>query len=416
MESARRRAAELQETLSQRKQLEQRLTDTAEELARANRMKDEFLSTLSHELRTPLSAILGWADLLMRGRLDPESSQRALEVIKRNALAQSSIISDVLDVSRIVSGKMRLDVRPVDLGEVLVAAIDTARPAADAKHIQIQTVVMPNLLAIADPDRLQQVFWTLLSNSVKFTPPNGRITLTAARTHGHLEVRVSDTGIGIPTDFLPHVFERFRQLDSSPTRTEQSGLGLGLAIVRHLTELHGGTVLAESGGEGLGATFVVTLPVRAVLDSATTERGVPEGGKTSAPRTDALLGLRLLVVDDQDDARTLIEAVLRDYGADVLTSNSALNALALIERECPHVMLADIGMPGIDGYELVRRVRMLPPALGRTTRCVALTAYGAPEDRRRALESGFDEHVVKPVMPEHLVTVVADVARTFPTA
>ncbi len=377
-----------------------------QELADANRAKDEFLSVLSHELRTPLNAILGWSEMLARHLLDAQTASKAVEAVNRNARAQLALINDVLDVSRIVSGKFRLDVRPVDLGEILRAAVDATKPAADAKHLVVNVSIPLQPIVAGDPDRLQQIFWNLLSNSVKFTPPGGQIDATITRAGAYLDVRISDSGAGIPADFLPHVFERFRQRDSSTTRAQQSGLGLGLAIVRHLAELHGGTVRAESGGEGRGATFTVTLPVRAVAD--------PDSGRETAERVDAeelppgstaLIGVRVLVVDDQDEARLLLDTVLRRFGAAVTLCASAAAGIEAIEQVPPDVLIADIGMPGMDGYDMMRRVRA-NPALGGQPPAIALTAYGSPDDRRRALDAGYQEHLAKPVVPDLLVRVI----------
>jgi PAS domain S-box-containing protein len=396
-----------------RKRLEGQLKEQAEQLAQANRMKDEFLGVLSHELRTPLNAILGWSEMLLHHGLDPGTTRKAIEAINRNARAQSALINDVLDVSRIVSGKLRLDVRPIDVSAVVQAALDTIRPAADAKQILIETLLDPGAMLIGDPERLQQVVWNLLSNSVKFTPAGGRIEVTARHADFHVEIRVRDNGLGIPSEFLPHVFERFRQRDSSTTRPHQTGLGLGLAIVRHLVELHGGTVRAESAGDLRGAEFVVMLPVRAVFEPQTeTERTAEQLALRDDPpaRPDALAGVRVLVVDDQADARALLDSALRHAGADVIACASGSEALAVVEQERVTVLVADIGMPGMDGYELIRRLLARPesgplPAL-------ALTAFGAPEDRRKALEAGYREHLAKPVVPDHLIAVVATLART----
>ncbi len=378
-----------------------------QELADANRAKDEFLSVLSHELRTPLNAILGWSEMLARHLLDAQTASKAVEAVNRNARVQLALINDVLDVSRIVSGKFRLDVRAVDLGEILRAAVDATRPAADAKHLAVNVSIAPEPIVAGDPDRLQQILWNLLSNSVKFTPPGGRIDATITRAGAYLEVRISDSGAGIPADFLPHVFERFRQRDSSTTRAQQSGLGLGLAIVRHLAELHGGTVRAESGGNGRGATFTVTLPVRAVADPDAGRE--PEAERMDAeelpPGSTALTGVHVLVIDDQDEARLLLDTVLRRYGAAVTLCSSAAAGIEAIEQVPPDVVIADIGMPGMDGYDMMRRVRAMPALAGRPP-AIALTAYGSPEDRRRALDAGYQEHLAKPVVPDLLVRVI----------
>lgn len=407
-----RKTDELERHVQQRKQIELRLREQAEELAQANRMKDEFLSVLSHELRTPLNAILGWSEMLLHHSLDEHTTGKALEAINRNGRAQAALINDVLDVSRIVSGKLRLDVRPTDVAAVVHAALDTIRPAADAKQIRIDASVGDRAMLIADPERLQQVVWNLLSNSVKFTQRGGRIEVSAREVDSQIEIRVRDTGAGISPDFLPHVFERFRQRDSSTTRAQQSGLGLGLAIVRHLTELHGGTVQAESAGEGQGAEFVVTLPVRTVFEPhAETERTAERSTLREEPpaRHDALAGVRVLVVDDQPDARSLLESALRHVGADVLVCGSGREALRALQRERVDVLIADIGMPEMDGYEFMRRLGG-QRGLGHTIPAIALTAFGGSDDRRRALEAGYHQHIAKPVVPDHLIAVVASLA------
>ncbi len=393
---------------------------TEQELAEANRLKDEFLATLSHELRTPLHAIIGWSDLLLKRDPDRETSRRALESISRNAWAQAQLVADVLDVSRIVAGKLRLNVRAVDIAPILQDALDVVRPAAEAKSIVLEVSVATKPLVVSgDPDRLQQVLWNLLSNAVKFTPVGGRVEVRVERVASQLAVTVEDTGIGIEPEFLPRVFERFRQADSSTSRA-QSGLGLGLAIVRHLVELHGGTVRAKSEGRGRGATFTVLLPVRAVVEHPDAARR--DSGKTAtvAERSqlsgDILSGCSVLVVDDEADARDLVEAVLSRHGAVVRTAGSTAEALDALRERAPDVLLADIGMPGEDGYCLVQRVRALPDPRLAMIPAVALTAYGRTEDRMRALAAGFQQHIAKPVLPDELVTVVARMAGTRPAA
>lgn len=382
----------------------------------ANRLKDEFLATLSHELRTPLTAILGWSRMLNTGQLNAESTARALESVERNALAQRRLIDDILDVSRIITGKLRLDVRPVDLAPVIEEAIESVRPAAEAKGIRLQRVLDTGPQVVSgDPERLRQVIWNLLSNAVKFTPKGGRVQVRLERVNSHVEVTVSDTGRGIGADVLPHVFERFLQADSTTTR-EHSGLGLGLAIVRHLVELHGGTVRAESEGEGQGATFTVDLPlmiVRAPRSKA------PRDVERMPPTTDTgeglacppeLEGLHILFVDDEEDARALLTTVLESCGAQVTAVGSAREALDELKREKFDVLLSDIGMPGEDGYWLIKKVRKLPPERGGKTPAAALTAYAGAKDRMRVLRAGYQMHVPKPVEPAELVTVVANLA------
>ena len=377
----------------------------------ANRMKDEFLATVSHELRTPLTAILGWTRIIRGGKLDPARFIRGLDVIERNGRAQAAIIDDILDVSRIITGKLRLELDAIDLPAVVQAAIDTVRPAADAKNIRIEwQSELPHQRYSGDPDRLQQIVWNLLSNAIKFTAKDGHVEITTTQINSHIEVRVKDSGQGIDRAFLPHVFDRFRQADGTSTR-RHGGLGLGLAIVRHLVELHGGTVEVDSPGEGLGATFTVRLPVRAVQVPA---RAPVETMPPSRPRpllpNQPLLGLSVLVVDDEPDARELIATVLEQAGARTIVAGGAEAALDLLVREHPDVLLSDIGMSGSDGYALMREVRALPPHKGGDIPAAALTAYSRAEDARQALESGFQRHVPKPVEPEALIAQVAALA------
>ncbi|HKQ64343.1 MAG TPA: ATP-binding protein [Methylomirabilota bacterium] len=388
---------------------EQRARTAAEAASRA---KDEFLAVLSHELRTPLNAVYGWAHLLRSGGLEGDAAARALDVIMRNANAQVQLIDDMLDVSRIVTGKMRLDVRSVDLKAVVEAAIDVVRPAADAKDLRLQTILDSQALGITgDPGRLQQVVWNLLINAVKFTPRGGRIQVHLQRTDSHAEISVSDTGQGIAADVLPHVFERFQQGDSSSTR-QHTGLGLGLALVRHLVELHGGSVEASSPGLGLGATFTVRLPIaiaRAVERDAkpARERAHPTVG--AAPPATALRGVRVLVVDDDRDGLELVAAMLMTSGADVRACSSVVEGLKAMQTWEPDVLISDIEMPGEDGYSFIRRVRGLEGPLARTP-AVALTAYGRGEDRLRTLAAGYSMHVPKPVDPVELAVIVANLA------
>jgi signal transduction histidine kinase/ActR/RegA family two-component response regulator len=379
----------------------------------ASRLKDEFLATVSHELRTPLTAMLGWAHLLRAGHLDERSAKNALETIERNARSQSQLIDDLLDVSRIITGKLRLDVRQIDPSSVIESAIEALHPAAEAKGVRIQKVMDTGVSSIAgDPARLQQVVWNLLSNAIKFTPRSGRVQVRLERINSHIEIAVSDTGSGISPRFLPHVFDRFRQADQSTTR-EYGGLGLGLAIVRHLVELHGGTVRAESHGEGKGATFTVMLPLMTVYQSeAAVERVHPKASDAS-PSLDCpekLDGLKVLVVDDEADTRELLRVVLGRCGAEVTTAASAVEALDLIERLRPDVLISDIGMAGEDGYELIRKVRALPAESGGRIPAVALTAYARTEDRLRVLRSGYQMHIPKPVELTELVAIVANLA------
>jgi len=392
-----------------RKRAEQALREQAEQLAEANRLKDEFLATLSHELRTPLNSILGWAQLLSTGVLDSKTTEKAIGAIARNAHAQTKLINDILDVSRIITGKLRLDLQTVGLDRVIAAAIDSIRPAADAKKIRLASSLRARPVLVGDPDRLQQIFWNLLANAVKFTPAGGEVRVEVDQPGSKIVVRVADTGSGIAPEFLPYVFERFSQLDTS-TRRVHGGLGLGLAIVRHLTELHGGTVKADSPGEGRGATFTVTLPVRAVQARPSEAPSARLGARPALEPT-SLAGIRVLVVDDEPDARELLAAVLGGAGAQVSTAASTREALAVIERERPDVLVSDIGMPEQDGYDLIEKVRALPADRGGTLPAAALTAYGRGEDRARAIAAGYHLHVPKPVMPEELIAVVATLGR-----
>jgi PAS domain S-box-containing protein len=383
------------------------------QLEAANRSKDEFLATVSHELRTPLNAILGWTRMLQNGAVEGgDRLQRALETIERNARMQTQLVDDILDVSRIIAGKLRVQVRHIDLRSVILSAVDAVRPAAEAKQVELVLDLHDGAGDFhGDPDRLQQVVWNLLSNGIKFTAGKGKVVVELRRLNGYVEIAVSDTGMGIAPDFLPHVFDRFRQADSSITRM-QGGLGLGLAIVRHLVEVHGGTVRAESEGEGKGARFTVRLPVRDVQPDA--HEDAAADGDAAAPKPVALAeptslsGVRVLVVDDDADARELLRVMLGNYGAEVIVATSADEALQLISRQAPDILVSDIGLPNEDGYALIRRVRSMP-ATARLP-ALALTAYATVADHRRALEAGFQRHVSKPVEPAELASVVAAMA------
>jgi PAS domain S-box-containing protein len=384
------------------------------EVERISRAKDEFLATLSHELRNPLNAILGWTRMLRGGKLDGTRAARALETVERNAQMQAALVEDMLDVSRIITGKLVLDVSAVDLRTVVTAALDTVRMAAEAKQIQVNLLLNHEIdLASGDPERLQQVVWNLLSNAIKFTPRGGTVEVRTRREGSYVELAVRDTGKGIPKEFLPYVFERFRQADSTSTRVH-GGLGLGLAIVRHLVELHGGTVSVTSDGDGCGATFTVRLPLRAV---AAEELEAPVGGgrraRDSRPLGDdtQLDGVRVLVVDDEPDARELLTAVLEHHGARVATAGSVDEAVPLFASFQPDALVSDIGMPGADGYELIRRVRALGRDEGGTVPATALTGFARQEDGRRALAAGFDTHLAKPVEPAMLVETVERLVR-----
>ena len=402
--TARAQAEEERELLLQRESAARRDAETA------NRAKDEFLATLSHELRTPLNAIVGWTRMLLDGTMDGRSTKRALEVIDRNAHLQVQLVADILDVSRIITGGLTLDIRPVDVGSVIGAALDSVRPAADAKKIRIRSHLAASArLTDADPQRLQQVVWNLLANAVKFTPPGGIVDLDLADAGGNgVQIRVADNGAGIEPDFLPHVFERFRQADGSVSR-QHGGLGLGLAIVRHLVELHGGTVRAESSGPGLGSTFTVVLPRMHADQVPALDADIGPGGAHEAPRVNegiSLAGCSVLVVDDEDDARELLAMILTTAGARVETAASASAALRQLDASQPDVLLADIGMPGGDGYALIREVRKREAHSRQHLPSAAITAYAANLDRDRALAAGFDRHVAKPIDPAAILEAV----------
>jgi signal transduction histidine kinase/ActR/RegA family two-component response regulator len=375
----------------------------------ANKLKDEFLATVSHELRTPLNAILGWASMLRGPPLEGAASAKGLDVIERNARSLARLVDDVLDVSRIIRGKLRVDQRSMDIGQVVRAAIDATAPAVAAKQLVFETVIAADVGNVdGDADRLQQVVWNLVSNAVKFTPRGGRVRVEVTRADDVIRIIVFDTGIGIDPAFLPHVFDRFRQYDSSTTRPH-GGLGLGLAIARHLVELHGGTLSVASPGNGKGAVFTVELTAsRAAASDAFVEA---ENGTAPPPSTDALAGLRVLVADDAGDSRDLIKRVLESAGAVVVTVGCATDALEAIEQTGPDVMVADIGMPGDDGYTLMRWVRARDPAAGGLLPAVALTGYASSEDRDIALRAGYEEHLSKPASPAELVRVVARLAK-----
>lgn len=378
----------------------------------ASRLKDEFLATVSHELRTPLTAILGWTHLLRGGQLDSEARGHALETIERNARSQQQLIEDLLDVSRIITGKLRLDIRPVHPASFIEAAIEALRPAAEAKDIHLQNLIDTSVSSVSgDPARLQQVVWNLLSNAIKFTPHGGHVQVSLVRVESQIEISVSDTGDGIHAEFLPFVFDRFRQADGTTTR-QHGGLGLGLAIVRQLVELHGGTVEARNNGEAKGATFTVRLPLLPVYqrqeDKEPLHRSVLDRHKT-CEYPDKLDGLRVLVVDDEVDTLELIGVLLRQCGAEVTAARSSAEALGLMEQLTHDVIISDIGMPGEDGFDFIRKVRELPPERGGRTPAVALTAYARAEDRLRVLRSGYQMHVAKPVELAELVAIVSNV-------
>jgi signal transduction histidine kinase/ActR/RegA family two-component response regulator len=379
---------------------------------RANRAKDEFLATLSHELRTPLTPILGWTVMLRSGTLDQPGMLRGLEVIERNVRAQTQLIEDLLDVSRIVTGKLRVEARAIELVPVVEAGLDAVRPSAEAKELHLE-VKLEGIGAkvLGDPDRLQQVVWNLASNAVKFTPKGGRIEVRLNRAESHVELSMKDNGKGIGANFLPYVFDRFRQADSTSTR-KYGGLGLGLAIVRHLVELHGGTVHAESPGPDQGATFTVRLPLMEERsEPAPPRRHAAKGDTASAVRLD---GLKVMVVDDELDMRDFLSVSLRQYGADVTALASVGEAVAALEREKPDVLVSDIGMPGEDGYALIRKVRALGPERGGQVPAAALTGFAAGDDSTRVLSAGYQVHLPKPVEPSQLAEVVGTLAGRNP--
>jgi PAS domain S-box-containing protein len=382
--------------VTERKRLEADLRRRAEDLAAANRAKEEFLATLSHELRTPLNAMLGWTRLLRLGKLNAAEMARALETIERNARIQEQLIADILDVSRIVTGKLRLELRPVELGPVVDAALDAVRPAAEAKGVYLTFERAMPATVLGDADRLQQVVWNLLVNAIKFTPPEGRVTVTIVQDGPAARLTVSDSGEGLAPEFLPVIFDRFTQGDASATRPH-GGIGLGLSIVRHIVELHGGRVQAFSEGPGQGATFSVQLPIRAIR-----QLPAPQPAQPAQP----LHGIRVLVVDDDEDAREVVSLALSQCGAETVAAASAGEALRLLPEFRPHVLISDIGMPGEDGYTLIRRVRALGGTPLRDVPAVALTAYAQPEDQRRALGAGFQKFVPKPVEVHELAAVV----------
>ncbi len=403
-EALRRHAEDLERTVEER----------TRELREANRTKDEFLAMISHELRTPLTSILGWSRLLSAGRLDPETQAQALESVERNARSQAQLIDDLLDISRIIMGKLRLDAQPVDVNAALDAALGVVLPAAQAKDIALDPVVAAGLgTVMADPERLQQVLWNLLSNAIKFTPEGGRVELRAAQAGGSLEIVIADNGIGIPPELLPRVFDRFRQ-GASSARWSRRGLGLGLAIVRHIVELHGGEIRAESGGEGKGSAFRVKLPLRQGAHRGelrswprATLNGGPADGRVAGRCLD---GVRVLVVDDDRDAREMLILTLELAGAKVTAADTAREGREAMRRAPPDVLLCDIGLPDESGYDLIRRIRALPVAEGGGVPAIALTAFTKIEDREEALAAGFQLHLPKPG-PADLAMLVASVAR-----
>jgi signal transduction histidine kinase/CheY-like chemotaxis protein len=380
------------------------------EVERISVMKDEFLATLSHELRTPLNAVLGWADLLSNRNAEDAELRRGLDTIARNARAQSQLIDDLLDMNRIVSGKIRLDVQLVDLANIVEAALESVGPTISAKGLRLRKTVDPHAGPVfGDPNRLQQVVWNLLSNAVKFTPRGGKLDVILQRVNSHVEISIADSGIGIAPEFLPHLFERFSQAETSTTR-KFGGLGLGLAIVKQLLELHGGSIRAESPGDGQGARFVVSLPLRAVKGFDQTQEHPTTRKPSSLPPgsidPELLKGISVLVVDDEPDARDLLQAVLQAASAEVWVASGADEALTLVKQRRFSAIVSDIGMPDRDGYAFIKDVRALSAAEGAKTPAVALTAFARSEDRTRAMLSGFQVHLSKPIEPRELVATL----------
>lgn len=377
------------------------------EAERLSRLKDEFLATLSHELRTPLNAILGWATLLKQVAPGSADHARGLETIERNARVQAQIIGDLLDMSRIISGKVQLDVQPVDLNEVISAAMEAVRPSADGKRLQLHATLDARVGRVrGDPSRLQQVFWNLLTNAVKFTPSGGRVHVVLERVNSHVEVSVEDSGIGIKPEFLGFVFDRFRQADPSTTR-RHSGLGIGLSIVKHLVELHGGSVRVKSQGEGKGSTFSVVLPISVVRSESARPATLSFGDVDVATlKLPSLAGVNALVVDDEADARVLISRLIQESGGNAVTAESAADALQVLETQPIDVLVSDIGMPETDGYQLMQQIRALDAPV-RNVMAIALTAYARAEDRQRALLAGYQMHLAKPTDPRELIAGIA---------
>ncbi len=414
---AQRHATELSMEITERKQAEAeraqiliREQAARAEAEQANRTKDEFLATLSHELRTPLSAILGWSHLVRTGKLDEPQMARAFETIERNARSQSRLIDDLLDVSRIITGKLQIEAVPVDLSAVVEAAIDAIRPTLETKEITLETVLAETACLVrGDGNRLQQIFWNLFSNAVKFTPPAGNVRVEVKRSDSRVQVAVSDSGIGITKEFLPFIFDRFRQADGSSTRAH-GGLGLGLSIVKHLVQLHQGTVEVKSGGKDQGATFTVSLPVTSARSAKATESKGTDARSNGLPSSFAkvLEGLHILVVDDEADSRDLIKAILTRCGGEVTCSESVADALSVFKDCNPDLVVSDIGMPNEDGYMLIQKLRSQRSKRARTVPVLAVTAYATSEDRTRALDAGFQRHLPKPLDPESLVRSLAE--------
>jgi CheY-like chemotaxis protein len=375
----------------------------------ANRTKDEFLATLSHELRTPLTAILGWSHLLRMNKLREPQFAHALETIERNARSQSQLIDDLLDVSRIVTGKLQIELSSVNLSSVIEAAVESVHPALAAKEIELQTVVEQGFRVRGDANRLQQIFWNLFTNAIKFTPKGGRVKVTTERNDSEVLIKVSDNGMGISPEFLPYIFDRFRQADGSTTRA-QGGLGLGLSIVRHLVELHHGKVEVNSEGKSLGSTFTIRLPIAVMMTSkrnGDNDSGQLKDEELLVKSSRILDGLKILVVDDDPDTRDLVTTILTRCGSEVRCSESAAEALRAFQEFSPDLLVSDIGMPDEDGYGLIRKLRKLKSKRARQIPALALTAYATDEDRSLALSAGFQMHLPKPIEPENLVSSIA---------
>jgi PAS domain S-box-containing protein len=381
------------------------------EAERANRVKDEFVAMVSHELRTPLNAILGWTQLMMQSRADPDVIGRGLDVIARNTRLQAQLISDLLDMSRIVSGKLRLSIEKVELRALLEDAVESVERAAVEKNVAIQCELAASSIVAGDPSRIQQIVWNLLWNAIKFTPAGGRVLVRLRQRAANAEITIADTGVGIAPELLPSIFDRFQQGNVSITR-RFGGLGLGLAIVRHLVDLHGGTIRADSPGEGRGATFTVVLPSSALAPTM----GAHDSALDSmASPTDMLAGVRVLVVEDEADTRDFLRRFLTDYGAEVITARSATEALALVQQARPSLLVSDIGLPDVDGYELLRRIRVNEPSGARNIPAIALTAYARSEDRDRAFSAGYDAHLAKPIEAPLLLAAAVDLLKEAAT-
>jgi signal transduction histidine kinase/ActR/RegA family two-component response regulator len=401
--------------MRQRNQYEDEILRAKKEAEAATVAKDEFMSVVSHELRTPLNAILGWTRMLQGDLATDETRRKGLETILRNAQVQTQLIEDILDFSRIISGKLRLEVRKIDLAEVIEAAIDVVTPAANAKNIRLEVILDSKGIVSGDADRLQQVLWNLLTNAVKFTPKGGRVQVRLQRVNSSVEISVSDTGQGISADFLPYIFERFRQQDNTKTR-RHGGLGLGMAITRHIVELHGGTIRAESPGEGLGATFTVRLPVMIVhsdkLPTSAQADGLVSSETDNLSESDStqLNGFQILIVDDETDARDLIAFILTQHGANVVAAANVREAVEKFQSLKPDLIVSDIEMPDEDGFSLIEKLKAFNEGQKRKIPAIALTAHARPSERLKVLSSGYQIHLAKPVEPAELLAVVANFA------